>query len=153
MKPAPESSDALIEVYRDEFVVMLLVYDEKKQEYVPHRQYPCAVGADEYRTPYGRFRVESRSTHPSWTAPDSDWVRKAGIRPGAKIPSGDPANPIKARWIGFHQGAGFHGTADLASLGHAASHGCVRMREKDVIELYPHAKPGTVVLVKGSQPN
>ncbi len=38
--------------------------------------------------------------------------------------------------MGFWNGAGIHGTEDTWSLGHAASHGCIRMSIPDVIELY-----------------
>ncbi|MGH2451438.1 MAG: L,D-transpeptidase, partial [Candidatus Limnocylindria bacterium] len=50
----------------------------------------------------------------------------------------DPENPIKARWMGFSRaaGIGIHGTADEASIGTAASHGCIRMTARDVIDLY-----------------
>ena len=47
------------------------------------------------------------------------------------IPPG-PDDPIKARWMGFYNGAGIHGTDEVASLGTAASHGCVRMSIPDV---------------------
>jgi lipoprotein-anchoring transpeptidase ErfK/SrfK len=53
------------------------------------------------------------------------------------VPGGSPENPLKARWLGIFDGAGIHGTDEVASLGHAASHGCVRMAIPDVIELYP----------------
>jgi lipoprotein-anchoring transpeptidase ErfK/SrfK len=38
--------------------------------------------------------------------------------------------------MGFYDGAGIHGTADEASIGTAASHGCIRMTVRDVIDLY-----------------
>jgi lipoprotein-anchoring transpeptidase ErfK/SrfK len=151
--PRPDPSDALIDVFRNELRVVLSIYNPTKQEYVPYKEWPCAVGQEAYRTPLGRFRVVSTSRRPSWTLPNSDWVRKAGLKPGTVVPAGDPNNPIKGRWIGFCLAVGIHGTADVLSLGHAASHGCVRMRVEDVIELYPHAEVGkTVVLVHGKQP-
>lgn len=38
-----------------------------------------------------------------------------------------------------------HGTPDEASLGEPASHGCIRMRNADVIELFDRVEPGTRV--------
>ena len=38
--------------------------------------------------------------------------------------------------MGIYDGAGIHGTADVGSLGTAASHGCIRMAVPDVEELY-----------------
>jgi lipoprotein-anchoring transpeptidase ErfK/SrfK len=38
-----------------------------------------------------------------------------------------------------------HGTPDEASLGTRASHGCIRMRNRDVIALFDRVEPGTRV--------
>src|SRR5215207_7714305 len=70
--------------------------------------------------------------HKTYTVAISAW---AGGLAGRSIPPG-PDNPLKARWLGFNGGAGFHGTADVGSLGSRASHGCVRMAVPDVIDLY-----------------
>ena len=46
-----------------------------------------------------------------------------------------------------------HGTPDVESLGTPASHGCIRMRNEDVIELFDLAPVGTEVLItEGAQP-
>ena len=58
-----------------------------------------------------------------------------------------PDNPLKARWMGIYNGAGFHGTSDDGSLGSAASHGCVRMAVPDVIDLYDRVDVGTPVYI------
>ena len=58
-----------------------------------------------------------------------------------------PNNPLKARWIGFYPGDGIHGTADDASIGSAASHGCIRMHVPDVEDLYPRVQVGDPVYV------
>jgi lipoprotein-anchoring transpeptidase ErfK/SrfK len=50
--------------------------------------------------------------------------------------------------MGFHDGQGIHGTADIASLGSAASHGCIRMSVPDVKELYGKVEKGTPVFVQ-----
>jgi lipoprotein-anchoring transpeptidase ErfK/SrfK len=81
---------------------------------------------------------------PPWNVPDSDW---AGDLAGSTIPGGAPNNPLVARWIGFNGSVGFHGTADIGSLGSAASHGCVRMNPRDVIDLYERVDVGTTVYV------
>jgi lipoprotein-anchoring transpeptidase ErfK/SrfK len=52
-----------------------------------------------------------------------------------------------ARWLGIYDGAGIHGTADVGSLGTAASHGCIRMSVPDVIELYDMVPVGTPVYI------
>jgi lipoprotein-anchoring transpeptidase ErfK/SrfK len=106
--------------------------------------YRVAVGDPEFPTPRGRFTVQSKQINPPWNVPDSKW---AGDLAGKNIPGGDPRNPLVARWIGFSGSVGFHGTKDIASLGNAASHGCVRMNPTDVIDLFDRVQVGTTVLV------
>jgi lipoprotein-anchoring transpeptidase ErfK/SrfK len=97
------------------------------------KTYVIAVGRIGLETPAGFYRVRSKAADPAWYVPRSPW---AGSLAGKVIPGGYPQNPIKARWLGFHAGAGVHGTDDLGSLGSAASHGCIRMSIPDVIQLY-----------------
>jgi lipoprotein-anchoring transpeptidase ErfK/SrfK len=108
------------------------------------KSYTVAVGSPQYPTPTGRFVVQSMQKNPSWNVPHSAW---AGDLAGKTIPGGDPNNPLVARWIGFNGSVGFHGTAEAGSLGSAASHGCVRMDPKDVIDLFKRVNVGTPVLV------
>jgi len=108
------------------------------------RSYRVAVGEPRYPTPMGSFTVQGKQVDPPWNVPDSEW---AGKLAGQTIPGGDPRNPLKARWIGFNGSVGFHGTSSVGSLGTAASHGCVRMSEADVIDLYERVEVGTPVLV------
>jgi lipoprotein-anchoring transpeptidase ErfK/SrfK len=51
-------------------------------------------------------------------------------------------------FIAIGNGVGFHGTADLASIGQAASHGCIRMRVPDVLDLASRVSIGTPVLIR-----
>ncbi len=97
------------------------------------RTYPVGIGALGFETPSGIYEIESMAANPAWYVPDKAW---AGDLAGKVIKGNDPDNPIKARWMGFWDGAGIHGTADEASIGTAASHGCIRMTVRDVIDLY-----------------
>jgi lipoprotein-anchoring transpeptidase ErfK/SrfK len=97
------------------------------------KSYRVGIGAVGYDTPAGLYEIESKAANPAWYVPNSKW---AGDLAGKVIPGDDPSNPIKARWMGFHDGAGIHGTDDEASIGGAASHGCIRMLIPDVIDLY-----------------
>lgn len=96
------------------------------------KTYRVAVGRAGLETPAGLYDISSKQVNPSWYVPNSAW---AGALAGKVIPPG-PDNPIKARWLGFYDGAGIHGTSDDRSIGTAASHGCIRMRISDVEELY-----------------
>lgn len=81
--------------------------------------------------------------NPAWSVPEAPWT---GDLAGQVIPPG-PSNAIKARWMGFFEGAGIHGTDDVSSIGTAASHGGIRMRVPEVIELYRRVEVGTPVHV------
>jgi lipoprotein-anchoring transpeptidase ErfK/SrfK len=61
----------------------------------------------------------------------------------------DPADPLKARFMPIEDGAGIHGIdpSEYSSIGHDASHRCVRMRIPDAISLYAKSPVGTPVYV------
>jgi hypothetical protein len=64
----------------------------------------------------------------------------------AEIPPG-PGNPLGVRAINWSAPAiRFHGTSATYSLGYNASHGCVRMSNEDVIELYDMIEVGTPIV-------
>jgi lipoprotein-anchoring transpeptidase ErfK/SrfK len=109
----------------------------------PVKTYSVAIGSPGYPTPTGRFAIQNKQVDPVWNVPNSAW---AGALAGRSIPPG-PQNPLKARWMGIYGGAGFHGTADVGSIGSAASHGCVRMAIPDVIDLFDRVDVGTPVFV------
>ena len=108
------------------------------------KTYTVAIGAVGFETPAGLYSIQSKAVDPAWNVPDSDW---AGKLAGKVIPGGAANNPLKARWLGIYDGAGIHGTDDVASLGSAASHGCVRMAVADVIELYDQVPVGTPIYI------
>jgi len=62
-------------------------------------------------------------------------------------------NQRKYKWVvGGHRlnlgdGYGLHGTDDPRSIGHAASHGCVRLRNEDIAYLYSIVPVGTPVYI------
>ena len=107
------------------------------------KTFPIAVGQAGLETPAGLYRINDKQINPSWHVPNSAW---AGSLAGRIIPPG-PSDPIKARWMGFWNGAGIHGTDETWSIGHAVSHGCVRMRIADVEQLYPLVPVGTPIYV------
>jgi lipoprotein-anchoring transpeptidase ErfK/SrfK len=108
------------------------------------KTYRIAVGQVGLETPAGLYHIQNKQVDPAWHVPDSDW---AGKLRGKVIPSGDPMNPIKSRWLGIFDGAGIHGTDAISSLGSAASHGCVRMAIPDVKELYDQVPVGAPIYI------
>ncbi len=107
------------------------------------KTYTVAVGMEGLETPEGLYAIQEKEENPVWHVPNSAW---AGSLAGQTIPPG-PSNPIKARWMGIFEGAGIHGTEETYSLGHAASHGCIRMAIPDVEELYDEVEVGTPIFI------
>jgi lipoprotein-anchoring transpeptidase ErfK/SrfK len=109
------------------------------------KTYGIAIGAAGFDTPSGQFSIQSKQVNPAWHVPNSDW---AGGLQGQTIPGGAPNNPLKARWLGVNGSVGIHGTAEEWSIGSRASHGCIRMRVRDVVDLYPRVPMGAPVLIR-----
>jgi lipoprotein-anchoring transpeptidase ErfK/SrfK len=108
------------------------------------KSYTVAVGAVGFDTPAGLYHIQNKAVNPAWSVPNSAW---AGSLAGTVVPGGTPENPLKARWLGIFDGAGIHGTDETYSLGHAASHGCIRMAIPDVIELYDQVPVGAPIYI------
>jgi lipoprotein-anchoring transpeptidase ErfK/SrfK len=109
------------------------------------KRYGIAVGQPAYPTPTGQYSIQNKQVNPAWTAPNSPW---AGELAGTTTPGGAASNPLRARWLGITGGVGIHGTSQEYSIGSRASHGCIRMRVADVIDLYPRVPLGTPVLIR-----
>jgi lipoprotein-anchoring transpeptidase ErfK/SrfK len=95
------------------------------------RSYPVAIGKPSYPTPKGTFNIRRIIWNPRWVPPDSKWARN-------KKPKGpgEPGNPMGRVKIFFSEPDYYiHGTREVDSLGAAESHGCIRMRNSDVIAL------------------
>jgi lipoprotein-anchoring transpeptidase ErfK/SrfK len=107
------------------------------------KTYGIAVGQAGLETSAGTYTINDKQVNPSWHVPDSAW---AGDLAGQVIPPG-PGDPLVARWMGFFDGEGIHGTNEPDSIGSAASHGCVRMRPEDVIDLYDRVPLGTPLYI------
>ena len=107
------------------------------------KTYKIAVGRVGFDTPAGLYHVQNKGVNVAWSVPE--WGGKLA---GKVIPGGAPNNPLKARWLGIYDGAGIHGTDDIASLGTAASHGCIRMSIPEVIELYDRVPVQTPVYIQ-----
>jgi lipoprotein-anchoring transpeptidase ErfK/SrfK len=107
--------------------------------------YEIAVGMEGLETPAGLHHIEWKQVDPPWYVPNKAW---AGALAGTVVPPG-PGDPLKARFMSFEGGAGIHGIdpSEYSSIGHDASHGCVRMRIPDVIALYSKTPVGTPVYI------
>lgn len=108
------------------------------------KEYRVAIGQVGFDTPAGLYDIQNKAVDPAWNVPNREW---AGSLAGTVVPGGVPQNPLKARWMGIYDGAGIHGTDDIASLGTAASRGCVRMSVPDVTELYEQVEVRSPVYI------
>ena len=101
--------------------------------------FPVAVGAAVSPSPTGEFQIVSRVANPTY------------YRPGTVIPSGKD-NPVGTRWVGLSQkGYGIHGTNAPRSIGRAASHGCIRLRNRDMEKLFAMLRVGDLVQIHGER--
>lgn len=110
------------------------------------KTYKVAVGQAAFDTPAGLRSIQSKQQNPTWHVPNRPW---AGALAGQTIGPGDPRNPLKAWFLAVGgDGVGIHGTAEEWSIGTRASHGCIRMRVRDVKDLAGRVTVGTPVRIR-----
>jgi lipoprotein-anchoring transpeptidase ErfK/SrfK len=107
--------------------------------------YPVAVPTGEARW-QGTTFVSDKKINPAWT-PTPEMVRKNPRLP-SWVPGGHPMNPlgVRAMYLGSSSYR-IHGTDAPWTIGQAVSHGCIRMTNQDVLDLYPRIPVGTRVTV------
>jgi lipoprotein-anchoring transpeptidase ErfK/SrfK len=123
-------------------VVLVSLVDRKLaviDEGVVIATFQVAVGAKVSPSPTGEFTIVSRVANPTY------------YRPGTVIPTGKD-NPVGTRWVGLSlKGYGIHGTNAPKSIGLAASHGCIRLRNRDMERLFTMLRIGDVVEIRGER--
>jgi lipoprotein-anchoring transpeptidase ErfK/SrfK len=103
------------------------------------RIFPVAVGARISPSPTGRFVIVSRLANPTY------------YHAGVVIPPGSE-NPLGPRWLGLNEkGYGIHGTNVPGSIGRASSHGCIRLRNGDIKQLFEMVSVGDTVEIRGER--
>lgn len=97
------------------------------------KTYRVGTGKKEHLTPEGVFTVGSRAENPQWYDRENDKI----------VPGGDPENPLGKFWLGLKINEndkaniyGIHGTNNEASVPGHVSKGCIRLKNKDIEELY-----------------
>jgi lipoprotein-anchoring transpeptidase ErfK/SrfK len=92
--------------------------------------YDVAVGAPVSPSPGGEFQIVQRLENPGY------------YKPGVVIAPGK-GNPLGTRWMGLNvKGLGIHGTNRPDSIGKNASHGCIRLRNSDIEDLFARVQVG-----------
>jgi lipoprotein-anchoring transpeptidase ErfK/SrfK len=95
----------------------------------------------------GRTRINAKYYQVAWSPPAS--VKRDRPWLPAVIEAGDPTNPMGARVLSLPGEYAIHGTSASmrASIGSAASYGCIRMLNEDIIDLFDRVSVGTTVTV------
>jgi lipoprotein-anchoring transpeptidase ErfK/SrfK len=109
--------------------------------------YPVAV-AKRGKEWSGPARIAGKFVAPAWSPPDS--VKRDHPELPEVIPGGSPSNPMGARAITLDRDEiAIHGTTAVmrASIGTAASYGCIRMLNEDVIDLFDRVAVGAPVMM------
>ena len=97
------------------------------------RTFAVSVGAASSPSPAGDFHIVNRVVKPAY------------YHSGTVVAAG-PDNPIGSRWLGLdRKGFGIHGTNEPRSIGKAASHGCIRLRNRDVEQFFAMVRVGDAV--------
>ena len=101
-------------------------------------RYPVGVGRAGMAW-HGRAFVAKKYLHPAWS-------EDPGVTP--TIPGGSPRNPMGAAVLGLDRGNyAIHGTNNPRSIGGFVSHGCIRMYNADIMDLYERVPVGAKVAV------
>jgi lipoprotein-anchoring transpeptidase ErfK/SrfK len=135
-------------VQSDSFGTIILVHTGENKLYLYKngqiaRTYDVATGQAAFPTPTGQFRIVSKQTNPTWRNPHSSWSTSMPetIGPGPTNPLGTHALALSASGILIHE------TPDVGSIGTSASHGCIRMRGGDELDLFNQVSTGTTVII------
>ncbi|MDI4645889.1 L,D-transpeptidase family protein [Cohnella hashimotonis] len=129
--PLNTSANPALPIVKDTGLITIEVFPQRHRllvylDHIPYKSFPVAVGNPSTPTPVGEYIV---------TYKGKNWGPSFG-----------------SRWIGLNVPwgvYGIHGTNKPFSIGQHASHGCIRMRNRDVEELYEIIPVGTKVTIFG----
>jgi lipoprotein-anchoring transpeptidase ErfK/SrfK len=109
-------------------------------------RYPVGVGRRGMAWTGSAF-IDGKYIKPGWSAPES--IRKDYARLPTVVPGGSPSNPMGAAAMTLSGGGEYaiHGTNNPGSVGGFVSHGCIRMYNSDIMDLYQRSSYGTPVVV------
>jgi lipoprotein-anchoring transpeptidase ErfK/SrfK len=127
---------------------MLTLYDG----FTVERRYQVATAMQGFVTPDGAWEVVAKVENPTWHNPCLGQPGCWAADEPAVIPPG-PGNPLGTRALYLNApGIRIHGTPEDSSIGHWASHGCIRMHISQSEALYPLVPVGTPVFIVGAPP-
>jgi L,D-transpeptidase ErfK/SrfK len=100
-----------------------------------------------FKTPRGVFKVRSRMERPVWVRPDWSFVEEGEPIPGPTAP--ERYEPGVLGDYGLYLGSGYliHGTLFQRFLGQPVTHGCIRVGDEDLKEIWDRTRVGTPVYI------
>ena len=103
--------------------------------------YPTTVGSSDTPSPTGTFSIVNRVKNPWYRASSGEGKDKKVFM----LPPG-PNGPVGVVWMGLSKPSyGIHGSPVPEGISRQASHGCVRLTNWDVLEVYANVDTGTKV--------
>jgi lipoprotein-anchoring transpeptidase ErfK/SrfK len=140
---APASSPSMPSLKIDTKTNILGVFEADKLV----AAYPVTVGSGQTASPIGEWKVSRITKLPRFRWDEQ--MLKHGRRSGNFhiLPPG-PNSPVGVIWIALNKkGIGLHGTNEPETIGHAVSHGCVRLANWDIVRLAQKVKVRTPVSI------
>ena len=112
--------------------------------------YPVGIGRLDWKTPLGETFIKSKVKNPSWYPPKSiilEHAERGEILP-REVKAG-PDNPLGSYALKLDVDGGylFHGTNKKYGIGMMVSHGCIRLRNKDIETIFYNTALGTKVKI------
>lgn len=115
----------------------LYAYNDKKLV----ATYPTTIGSDDTPSPHGTFKIVNKVKMPWYKATVGDGAQKKVYM----LPPG-PNNPVGVVWMGLSKPSyGLHGSPQPEGISRQASHGCIRLTNWDVLEVYANIENGATV--------
>ena len=110
--------------------------------------YPVTIGSARNTSPIGDWKVRGIAKLPRFRY-DKEMLEHGERSGNFYMLAPGPRNPVGVMWIALNKkGIGIHGTNDPGSIGRAASHGCIRLANWDVVRLATKIKAGDNVSIQ-----
>ena len=150
--PQPASAHGSVVAVRDEYPAGTIVVREGQRRLylmlgAGHAiSYPVGVGRAGMQWS-GTVHIDGKYIQPAWSPPAS--IKRSNPRLPEVIPGGSPHNPMGVAAMTLSGGGEYaiHGTNQPGLIGGFVSHGCIRMLNTDITDLYGRVGVGTTVVV------
>ena len=149
--PQPASARGNEVTVRDDYPAgTIVIHESQRRLYLmlgSGRALSYPVGVGRYGMQWsGTVQIDGKYIQPAWSPPAS--IKRENPRLPDVIPGGSPHNPMGVAALTLIGGKyAIHGTNTPGSVGHFVSHGCIRMYNADITDLYQRVAVGTTVVV------